>query len=108
MWHTVGRNQTGTTRHGEMDASWLEIQDEAGNTIAGFDDGDADKAEQIVREHNGYEAMKEGCKKALEALRDAQGEWTIVSALYAPEWTHGLKDAADALEELIGEAVGEG
>ncbi len=41
--------------------------------------------------------LRSAMREAYSEIIDAQGEWASVDAVFAPEWTHPLKRAAECL-----------
>lgn len=82
------------------------ILDGAGEKVAAF--AGVDKAANrafVLVACRSHEALVGAANLGLAALNEAQGEWQAVSKTYAPEWTHPLKQASDALSEAIAKAT---
>ncbi len=47
------------------------------------------------------QALLSAVSGAVNTVENAQGDWLGVSYLHAPEWTHPLKEAADALNAAL-------
>ena len=45
--------------------------------------------------------LLETLKQINDILTEAQGEWSAVQAVYAPEWTQALKQCTDIAEAAI-------
>jgi len=41
------------------------------------------------------------CEKVRNKASALQGEWSSIQELYAPEWTHGLKEIVELLDKAI-------
>ena len=48
-----------------------------------------------------FERLKQALENAANALSNAQGEWSSVSAAYAPEWTHELKNVESECRAVL-------
>jgi len=47
--------------------------------------------------------LDNACNEVIDILEDAQGEWSVVQDVYAPEWTHPLKRSIKILNQALDE-----
>jgi len=54
-----------------------------------------------LKQNKGIEELKQALENAANALSNAQGEWSSVSAAYAPGWTHELKSVENECRAML-------
>lgn len=54
--------------------------------------------------NNAAPQLLAACEETRDKLIALQGEWSAVQEVYAPEWTHALKELVELLETAIATA----